>query len=305
MNYCGKLLNTGIMIAGIAAMLLAGCQSATEMTSTSPPPSPDATPTATATPTEIPQPQAALVNGVGIPLAFFESEVGRYIWALNDMEQELMDEEVIRETVLNDLIDQTLLAQSAYAGGFEMTDALLDERIAALAGQMGGQQALDNWLVMQGYTQADFEQSLQLSIAASWQRDVIIKAVPDALEQVHARQVFAYTEAGANRALTSLNSGTDFDKVAWEFSPETGGELGWFPRGYLTVPAVEDAAFSLPVGQYSQIIKSELGYHIVMVIERADQRPLTNDARQALQRRALSDWITTARGQAQIEVLVP
>lgn len=248
---------------------------------------------------------AAIVNGEGLPLDFFESEVARYKLAMQNLGVELPAEEVIIETVLNDLIEQVLLSQAAREGGYGLTDVLIAERTANLAEEMGGQAVLDEWMAAQGYTPQQFETSMRLSIGAAWQRNAVIATVPEAVEQVHARQIFARTEAGANRAFTSLNSGAEFDDLAWEFNPETGGELGWFPRGYLTVPQVEEAAFTLPVGQYSEIITSELGYHIVMVIERSDSRLLTTDAWQTLQRQALSDWITAAVDQAQIEVLVP
>lgn len=311
MNFSRKFLYTGLFFAGFFLLLMSGCQITTSLPTsdiTQSPSTPDTSevaPSALPSQTEIPVPMAALVNGEGIPLAFFESEVARYKFAMQSLSEALPSDEEVTETVFNDLVEQVLLLQAARESGFEVTDALIAERTANLADEMGGQAVLDEWMTAQGYTLEQFETSMRLSIAAAWQRDAIIDAMPEAVEQVHARQIFAYTEAGANRALTSLNSGADFDELAWEFSPETGGELGWFPRGYLTVPAVEEAAFTLPVGQYSDIIASELGYHIVMVIEREESRLLTTDAWQTLQRQALSDWITAALAQATIEVLVP
>ena len=311
MKFRKKLLRTSLLIAGTFLLLSSGCKSVFLSPSEAETQTPAITitpviePSISPTPTEISGPMAAIVNGEGIPLDFFESEVARYKLAMQNLGVELPAEEVIIETVLNDLIEQVLLSQAAREGGYELTDALIAERTTNLAEEMGGQAVLDEWMVAQGYTSQQFETSMRLSIGAAWQRNAIIETVTEAVEQVHARQIFARTEAGANRAFTSLNSGADFDDLAWEFNPETGGELGWFPRGYLTVPQVEEAAFTLPVGQYSEIIASELGYHIVMVIERSDSRLLTTDALQTLQRQALSDWITAAVDQAQFEVLVP
>ncbi len=94
------------------------------------------------------------------------------------------------------------------------------------------------------------------------QRDQIAPVCAGGCEQVRAQQIFANTQAGADRAFNSLNAGADFDTLAWDYSPESGGELGWFPRGYLLYPEVEEAAFSLEPGSYSGIIQSEIGYHI-------------------------------------------
>ncbi|MBI4889228.1 MAG: peptidylprolyl isomerase [Acidobacteria bacterium] len=66
--------------------------------------------------------------------------------------------------------------------------------------------------------------------------------------------------------------GEDFAAVAKAESDDTGsgaqgGDLGSFGRGRM-VPAFEQAAFSLPVGEVSQPVKSAFGYHIIQVQER-------------------------------------
>ena len=83
-----------------------------------------------------------------------------------------------------------------------------------------------------------------------------------------------------------------------------GGDLSWFPRGYLNEKSVEDAAFALQPGEISPVIQSSLGYHVIQVIAR-EVRSLTPDARAVLQRKALADWLTNNRSQSQIEDLVP
>ncbi len=62
--------------------------------------------------------------------------------------------------------------------------------------------------------------------------------------------------------------------LASEADPVTRGDLGWFPRGYLLQPEVEEAAFSLQPGEVSQVIKSAIGFHLVQVIEKDPARPV-------------------------------
>ncbi len=313
MNLSLKRIRQGIFFGVIAVLMLAGCivnpQPSTstaviEMTLTETE-GLTATSTFTQTPTEIPQNLALLVNGEGIPLEYYDGEVFRYKLAMQELGETMLSDEEIRQTVLDDIVGQALLAQAAYAGGFTISDEALDERITALAQEIGGQEALDAWMAAQGYSAVGFRYALRLSIALEWQKAQIFANVPEAMEQVHARQIFARTQEGAERAMASLEAGTAFDEIAWEFSPETGGELGWFPRGYLTVPIVEEAAFSLQVGERTDIIESELGYHILLVIDRQTDRLLTTDARQTLQRQALSEWVKAAKEQAQIKVMMP
>jgi parvulin-like peptidyl-prolyl isomerase len=138
---------------------------------------------------------------------------------------------------------------------------------------------------------------------AADQRNRILESLPETVEQVELRQVFAYTAEGAEDALVSLNSGREFEEVAFIYDNVTGGYLGWVPRGYLLIPALEDAAFSLEEGAYSEIIESEIGYHIVKVLDR-EERPLTTDARLVLQRQAVHDWLAEQREMSTIGVLI-
>jgi parvulin-like peptidyl-prolyl isomerase len=114
-----------------------------------------------------------------------------------------------------------------------------------------------------------------------------------------------YNEEEANQVLDQLRAGTNFATLAAEYDPVASGDLGWFPSGYLTEPALDQAAFALQAGQYSEVIKTRLGYHILQVIERDPKRLLEPDARQALQEQALGQWLVEQRSQSQIEIYLP
>jgi parvulin-like peptidyl-prolyl isomerase len=61
----------------------------------------------------------------------------------------------------------------------------------------------------------------------------------------------------------------------------------------------------LQPGEYSEVIQTAAGYHILQVLERDPQRPLDPGTRQALQLRALQDWMTERRSQSQVQVFLP
>lgn len=67
--------------------------------------------------------------------------------------------------------------------------------------------------------------------------------------------------------LEKLKNGEKFGKLAREFSIDSGsakrdGSLGYFGRGKM-VKSFEEAAFKLKVGEISEPVKSEFGYHII------------------------------------------
>lgn len=262
------------------------------------------TPTEALPPTPVEVPAAAVVNGGTIPLGYYQNEVLRYRDSQAGEAVPPPDAQ-IQEAVLNYLIEQQLLAQAAQEAGFTLDEQAVQEKVDQLVADLGSGSALTNWMQSNHYDDTEFRMALRLAAEAAWQRDQIIASVPEAVEQVRAQQIFASTQAGADRALNSLNAGGNFNAMAWEYSPDSGGELGWFPRGYLLYPEVEEAAFSLVPGGYSGIIQSSIGYHILLVLEHESEHPLTTDARVALQTKALEDWLGQAKASAIIEVRLP
>jgi len=101
-----------------------------------------------------------------------------------------------------------------------------------------------------------------------------------------------------------LNGGADFDELALEADPVTLGDLGWVPRGYLLDARIEEIAFDLTVGEHSDVIATDVGFHIVRVLERDPARPLSPDAILVLQEQALKKWIEEQRQQADV-ILAP
>ncbi len=252
-------------------------------------------------PTATPEPMALIVNGEGIRVAEFKAELARYQKAQAALGRTVSEAQA-GQAVLEDLIAQLLLSQAARAAGFEASEAALQSRFDALATQAGGNDKLSAWLAEHGYTEAAFRQALKRSLEAAWMRDKIISAVPRTADQVHAQQILLYDAETAQAVLTRLKGGADFNELAdaYDRSPAPRGDLGWFPRGYLLEPQIEQVAFSLPVGQYSDVIQTEVGFHILRVLERDPQHPLSPDAYLAMQELALREWLKSQRAQASI-----
>jgi parvulin-like peptidyl-prolyl isomerase len=263
------------------------------------------TPTVTVIPptqTPIPVPSVAKVNNEAIPQAEYDAELQRMQAALKELGKEMSPQDQ-KQTVLQDLIEQVLLAQAATQAGYTLSDADLQKHVDQIIAKNGGVKSFVDWLQNNFYTETSFRSALRRSLTAAWQRDQIIAKVPATAEQVHARQILVLNEDVANRMFKQLQAGADFTTLATQVDPLTGGDLSWFPRGYLFLPEIEKAAFDLQPGKYSPIIKTAYGYHIVYVIERDPDRPLSSDARLQTQRAFLKNWLKERRTQSQIEMV--
>jgi peptidyl-prolyl cis-trans isomerase C len=242
---------------------------------------------------------ALTVNGEGITLVDFNAEVQRYLTSQQALGRTVSPDDADK-AVEDDLTAQLLLAQAARANGFTLDDTALQNRFVALAAQVGGADALSAWESGHGYTEQAFRSELKRAAEAAWMRDKIVTAVPSTAEQVHVQQILLYNQDTAQNFLLQLNGGADFDELAAQADPLARGDLGWVPRDYLLEPKIEEAAFHLAVGAHSDVITTDVGFHIIKVLAHEPQHPLSPDAYLALQELALKKWIDEQRQQANI-----
>lgn len=291
-----------IIILLVTAVILTACDEAPLPTSGSI--TPDlVTPTLSETiatsvlPTSTVEPVAATVNGEAITQATFQIEIEQYAAALG---RELDDAE--EQQVIDSLINQVLLAQAASEQGASADEKLVQERIDTLVKSLGSKQALDTWMQSNGYSEDHLRTDLARSIEAAWMRDQIIALAPTTAEQIHVRQILARSAEDADGYYSRLQAGSNFDALASQADPITGGELGWLPRGALFYPELEEAAFNLQPGNYTQVIQTAAGYHILLVVERDPARALNPDALLQAQRQSLETWLDERRQDSEIVI---
>ena len=86
--------------------------------------------------------------------------------------------------------------------------------------------------------------------------------------EIEANHILVSNREEALNILDQLHNGSDFSQLAQKHSIDRasgikGGLLGQFGRGDF-LPAFDNAAFKLKVGEISDVVKTELGYHIIM-----------------------------------------
>ena len=88
-------------------------------------------------------------------------------------------------------------------------------------------------------------------------------------DTVNASHILVETEEEALRILDEIKGGLAFEEAAKKYSScpskEQGGNLGDFGRGQM-VPEFEQAAFAMEVGEISAPVKTQFGYHLILLI---------------------------------------
>jgi len=125
-------------------------------------------------------------------------------------------------------------------------------------------------------------------------------APPAQVERTDA-EARAFAEEMRQRIL----AGELFAVLASQYSDDTssgaqGGDLGWFGREQMVAPFAE-AAFSLPISQTSELIKTEFGYHLIQVLEKDENRPKDPNTLEQERQQAYQTWLQEAKTATLIE----
>ena len=85
--------------------------------------------------------------------------------------------------------------------------------------------------------------------------------------KIKCSHILVEKQSEALAIMERLKSGEKFGKLAKELSTDSGsakrdGNLGYFTKGMMVKP-FEEVAFKLQIGETSEPVKSEFGYHII------------------------------------------
>ena len=134
--------------------------------------------------------------------------------------------------------------------------------------------------------------------------DEITKDIPQEEEQVWARHILVETEEEAQEVMDRLDAGEDFATLAQEVSTDpgsavNGGDLGWFGRGRM-VPEFEETAFALEIGEISDPVQSDFGWHIIQKLGH-EIRPIDAATYDQIKQKSFNDWLAEQREVGEIE----
>lgn len=273
---------------------------------------PTALPVATGTQSTI----AARVNGVAIALDAYQKQFFQFKVALTGQGMDLTTSEgqaalaQVRRQVIDSMIDQVLIEQAAVGEKLAVSDDVVRTKVDEAIAAGGGRDKFKSWLADNAMTEEEFTRMLRQQLVSEQVIERVTNSVRDKAEQVHARHILLKNEAEAKAMLERIKKGEDFVKLAKQYSADEltkadGGDLGWFPRGLLLIPTdVEGAVFALQPGQVSDVVRSQYGYHILQVVERDLNRPLSSEVLQNLKQEAFGRWLADQRARATIEIFV-
>jgi parvulin-like peptidyl-prolyl isomerase len=245
------------------------------------------------------------------------------------------------DQAMNGLLDATIIQQEADRRGLSISQSEIDDRMQQVVANYQAsssptpaataeasptaspstgtptplptlqpaeyQAALQKLQDQTGLTEQDERREASRSVL----RDKVLAAVgqdqvPANQDQVHAREIVVASEDQARDVLNQLQSGADFASLAQQLSTDpttkaNGGDLGWFSRGSKP-KEIEDAAFSLQPGQFSDVISSGGSFVVLQVLEHDPNRAVPADQLQTQRQQAGNTWLSQQRSGPDVKL---
>jgi foldase protein PrsA len=191
----------------------------------------------------------------------------------------------IGKPVLNNMINETLIDQEAKKAGITVTEADIDAEIDKMIKSYPSPEQFEFSLAQSGMSLSDLKNQMKTDLKIRKILEPTITITDEEIkktydenkesfatpEQVKASHILVETKEDAEAILKELKGGADFATMAKEKSKDgsasQGGDLGYFGRGDM-VPEFEEAAFKLNVGEISEVVQSNFGFHIIKVTDK-------------------------------------
>lgn len=198
---------------------------------------------------------------------------------------------IYKDKTINDLILDELMIQEAKKVNAKVTDKDINEEIQNIEKKLGGKNNLEQMLKTNNVSKNVFIDDIKHQLlvtkivkATKMQKDITDEEVKKYYEQnreqvfkhpdlIKASHILVKDEATAKKILAEVKKNpSDFGKIAQKNSidkqsAEKLGDLGYFQPTEM-VPEFSNAAMKLTPGNISEIVKSQFGYHIILVTDK-------------------------------------
>lgn len=215
----------------------------------------------------------------------------------------------IGQRTLDDMITLTVLQKK-----YKVSDGEIDDEIKRLKSEFGNsfndflsQNGVNNEEQLKDVIKLDkLKQKLALEHLKIQDKD--LKTLYEQKKpEMRVSHILVSDETLAKDIKSKIDSGEDFGSLAKEFSQdiatkEKGGDIGYFKEGDM-VQAFQDAARKLKVGEVSQPVKTDFGYHVIKLLDEK-KLPSFEQMKPQLQSELISNKMDQTKINAEIQKLL-
>jgi parvulin-like peptidyl-prolyl isomerase len=275
---------------------------------------------------------AAQVNGQAIPTPFVSVLANQLLKNDDDVEHR----NYAYRRALQQLIDRELLVEEALARGLSADNERVQQIYNESRLHYKNEDAWAAYLANEGLTRDALRTQIRAQLTAQALVEQETSRVPADVSDAEAKAFYdanpslfksgetlrvshilvrvppgttpgreAVLRARAEGILARLRKGEDFGKLAKELSEDKasadkGGELAAFGRGQ-SDPAFEKAAFALKTGEFSGVVATRVGFHVIKLLGRTASERKPYDVIEKRRQQRIVDLLAELRAKAKIE----
>ncbi|MGD9568892.1 MAG: peptidylprolyl isomerase [Sedimentibacter sp.] len=220
-----------------------------------------------------------------------ETQYGEGAWDKEISEGQTMGS-YYESTLLDQLIMDLVLVDAAEKEGITMTDEDMKSQMDEFKAYMETDEEYQKFLEGYGMTEEYLKESLRKEFLINHYLSIKIENLQPSDEElqtlfndlkmnesVRASHILVDTEEEAKSIIDRINKGESFEELAKELSTDTGsgangGDLDYFNYTDMVQPFSE-AAFALEIGEVSEPVQSEFGYHVIKLTDKKVDNAVT------------------------------
>jgi foldase protein PrsA len=209
----------------------------------------------------------------------YEQQYGTEVWEQDVDGRKYID--VMKEKVLDMLVDIKVQEKEALKAGITASEEEINAEVEKARKYFDSEEKFNEFLTSQKMTMEYLKDTIRKDILVSKLQEKLTADVSVTDEQVaayytsnndqfisvKASHILLEDEETAKKILERAKAGENFGELALQNSTDPSaqtnkGDLGYFRKGDMVEP-FETAAFGMKVGEISDLVKTDFGYHII------------------------------------------
>lgn len=226
-----------------------------------------------------------------------ETQYGEGAWDMEISEGQTMGA-YYESTLLDQLIMDLLLVEAAEKEGIQMSEEDMKAEIDEFKSYLETDEEYQKFLENYGMTEEYLKESLRKEFLINHYLSIKIENLKPTDEElqtlfedlnmnvrVRASHILVNTEDEAKAVIERLNKGEKFEDIAKELNKDataaTGGDLDYFEYTDMVQPFSE-ASFALEIGEISEPVKTDFGYHVIKVTDKTIDSEVTLESERSV-----------------------
>ncbi len=242
--------------------------------------------------------QAKYDESLAVYKKMVEAQYGEGSWDMEISEGKTMGSYYEDGALIDNMILEILITEAAEKEGISITEEELKTELDNFKINFQTDEEYQQFLESNGMSEEYLSEALKKEYIINNYLSVKIENLEPTQEEIEtifndlnmnqkvsARHILVATEEEAKAVTERLTKGEKFEDLAKEISIDTasganGGDLGYFSYTDMVQPFSE-AAFALEIGEISQPVMSDFGYHIIEVTDKSIDDTITVESKKS------------------------